>query len=98
MASRNNVATIEGHTSTVACLAFSPTGDTLASGGWDRTIQLWNVKSRKITATLRQHAHTVSSLAFSPDGKTLASGSYDYKVKLWDIPPAVANEDGRDSQ
>ena len=80
------VATLEGHTSEVNSLAFSPDGATLASSGsWDNEIKLWHVNARKSFATLRGHTDAVSSVSFSsPDGATLASGSWDRTIKLWD--------------
>ena len=80
------VATLEGHTSEVNSLAFSPDGATLASSGsWENEIKLWHVNARKSFATLRGHTDAVSSVSFSsPDGATLASGSWDRTIKLWD--------------
>jgi WD40 repeat protein/tRNA A-37 threonylcarbamoyl transferase component Bud32 len=79
-------------------VAFSPDGDTLASGGYNGTIVLWDVARRKELALLRQHQLRVKrvngldivvgelpSVAFSPDGKTLASGGYDGTIVLWDV-------------
>ena len=40
-------ATLEGHTSSVSSLAFSPDGKTLASGGNDNIIYLWSVSAGK---------------------------------------------------
>jgi WD40 repeat protein len=43
VASGQRVACLEGHTGGVRCLAYSPDGTRLASGGHDRTVRLWNV-------------------------------------------------------
>ena len=74
-----------GHSDAVLSVAFSPDGKTLASGSWDKTIKLWDVKTGKELATLNGHTETVMFVAFSPDGKTLASASWDKTIKLWDV-------------
>jgi WD40 repeat protein len=69
----------------VNSLAFTPEGKTLASGGLDRTVKLWDVRTGKEKATLRGHQEDVTSVAISPDGNTLASADHAGTIKLWDI-------------
>ena len=63
----------------VSSVAFSPDGNTLASGGGE--ILLWDVATGQRKATLKG----VSPVSFSPDGNTLASGGRDSTVVLWDV-------------
>src|SRR5207247_654115 len=63
--------TLKGHSEYTRAIAFSPDGKTLASGGGDRTIKLWDVTTGVEQAFLAGHTGPVWSLAFSPDGKTL---------------------------
>jgi WD40 repeat protein len=65
-------------------VAFPPGGKTLASGSWDKTVKLWNVKTGKKTATFL-HGYLVNCVAFRPDGKVLASGSWPGSIELWDL-------------
>ena len=74
-----------GHSGEVRSVAFSPDGQTLASGSMDSTVKLWDVSTGREKASLAGHKNSVYSVAFSPDGQTLASGSMDSTVKLWDL-------------
>ena len=73
-----------GHTDHVWSVAFSPDGQTLASGSQDSTIRLWDTHTGKLKMTLIGETGSIYSVAFSPDGQTLASGSQDSTIRLWD--------------
>ena len=75
----------QAHTGTVRALAFSPDGHTLASGSWDCTIKLWDLKSGTLLWTDRD-TNSIQRLAFAPDGRLLASGGDDGTIHLWDAP------------
>ncbi|MBV9124096.1 MAG: protein kinase, partial [Planctomycetes bacterium] len=70
----------------VLCLAVSPDGKLLATGGEDHTIHLWEVPSGRELARWEAHESGVSSLLFAADGQTLVSGSRDGTLKMWNLP------------
>jgi WD40 repeat protein len=77
-------ATLKGHANVVAAVAFSPDGNTLATGSWDKSIRLWDLATLKPTAILHGHSDGIYQLAWTPDGKTLISLSHR-EMKWWDL-------------
>jgi WD40 repeat protein/DNA-binding XRE family transcriptional regulator len=75
---------LEAHGGRVNAIGFSPDGRTLASGGWDGVLKLWDVESGALLWTLRGHSANVTSLAFVPAGGQIASSSDDGTVRLWE--------------
>lgn len=81
------------HSQKIVALTISPSGEYIATGSSDWTIEVWKVGTEPLTGMdignplwiLRGHAGTVTSVAFSPTGKILVSGSADQRVRLWDL-------------
>jgi eukaryotic-like serine/threonine-protein kinase len=79
-----DLRTLRGHSS-LWCVAFSPDGRLIASGGDGHKILIWNSTNGQLIRSVPEKALHVSSLAFSPDGRYLASASDDLAVELWDV-------------
>jgi RNA polymerase sigma factor (sigma-70 family) len=76
----NDVTDVKG-------VAFSPNGETLASGDQRGTIHFWHTATgQRFLQYATGKTDAVSLLAFSPDGKILASGSNrgGSSIQLWD--------------
>jgi WD40 repeat protein len=70
----------------VSGLAFLPDGKTLATGGMNEEIRLWDTEKWTQTQVFKGLGSHVSCLAFSPDAKTLAvgQGAVEAPLGLWD--------------
>lgn len=79
------IRTLKGHTASTLGVAFSPEGETMASGSGDNTVRLWQVSDGKLLRTLEGHTDEVRSVAFSPDGQLVASGSPDRTIRVWRV-------------
>jgi WD40 repeat protein len=71
--------------SEISSLAFSNSGDLLASNRWNETTLLWRLSNGIETFRLEGHESTVYCTAFSSDSNLLASGSDDGEVRIWSV-------------
>jgi WD40 repeat protein len=64
--------------------ALSSEVSRMVSGGWDRTVNVWDAGSGQQLLPLKGHLQGVRGVALSADGKRIVSGSADRMVKVWD--------------
>lgn len=81
--------TLYGHEGEIRAIALSPDGKTLATGGDDRSIKVWDITSGKLIWNISPllmwgtHKESIIRLAFTPDGKMLISSDGSRTIKLW---------------
>eukprot|EP00667_Euglena_gracilis_P002572 EG_transcript_2574 len=75
----------------IRCVAASPDGRHIASGGEGGSVRLhrWHDASNEDLPVLSGHTGQVWCLAFSPDSQFLASGGEDHSVRVWHVQGSV---------
>ncbi|MFZ5827659.1 MAG: eIF2A-related protein [Bacillota bacterium] len=88
-------AILKGHSAEVSAVAWAPSGEFFATGGWDDTVVLWDAGRRTELRRLKMHGFfssvkpekaRVHALAFSPSGSLLAAASGDGTIAVFRMP------------
>ena len=83
MATGRELHRIPAHLQWIDALDFTPDGRTLASGGAEDVIRLWDVATGTEQGTgLPRNA--IRSVAISPDGRGVMTGGSDGTIREWD--------------
>lgn len=72
------VRLIKTNQSGVETLAYSPSGELVASSGWNQTICIWDTKTEKLVVHPINAQNIATSLLWSPDGSKLYSASGNF--------------------
>jgi WD40 repeat protein len=71
--------------SDIRAIAWSSGGKQIASGGTDKTVQVWSPTSGKRIFIYQEHSDIVRTVTWSPDGTRIASGGADQFVRVWKV-------------
>ena len=83
----NPVITLSGHKGDIYSGLFSNEGFLYATGGYDKSIMLWEVfdSSCRNIQTLTGHGNAILQLKWSQDDSKIFSCSADKTVSIWDV-------------
>ena len=79
----------DAHRGDVYCVAYHAESPLVASGGYDRTVRLWDVGKGLLLRQFHGHEASVTCVTYSAQGNLVISGSKDSSVRFWDLVSGV---------
>ncbi|XP_029373766.1 ATG16 autophagy related 16-like 2 isoform X2 [Echeneis naucrates] len=82
---------LDAHEQGINAVRFSSSSDMVATGGTDRVIKLWEVRTGSLThkATLDGSTEGITCIEFDPTGYKILAASYDKSALLWQRDDSV---------
>ena len=74
-----------GHANRVFALCFHKTMNILASGGWDNTIQFYDVRTNSVTASIYGPHICGDSIDFKENQLLTGSWGTENQIQIWDV-------------
>jgi len=75
----------QGHDGDIYSVEFHPDETHLVTGGYDKTVKLFDISTGQVVKTFVGHTSAVSSAIFNPYGNLVVTASKDSTIRFWDI-------------
>lgn len=75
----------QGHHYDMRCVAYSPNGKLVATGGDDGKVKVWDTRSWFCFVTFADCGGAVTGVAFAPNGLSVVASSLDGTVRAFDL-------------
>lgn len=66
-------STLEGHSSTITCISFSPNSEFIASGSEDKSVIVWNVQMATSSFSFKGHTAAIHCAVIMMDSRRIVS-------------------------
>jgi WD40 repeat protein len=76
---------LTGQNAPITCLAFSVSGELLASASADRSVKIWHVHNLALARSFAKSSVEPRALAFSPDDRLVAVGERRGSLRVLDV-------------
>ncbi|XP_007907243.2 protein NEDD1 [Callorhinchus milii] len=73
------------------CISLNSTSKSVVSGGLDNTVNIWDIKSKRLHRNLKDHKDVVSCVAFNWNDNYIASGSHSGDIILHSITTNISS-------
>lgn len=77
--------TLTGHTAPVLAVAFGPRANLVATGSYDESAIVWDLRRGRAIQTLPAHAEAIWTVGWDAEGALVLTGGADGLIRLWDV-------------
>jgi len=77
--------TYTSHQGDVYTVQYHPCESHFVTGGYDKTLQLFDAATGQVVKRFTGHTSAVSRVLFNPHGNLIVSGSKDCSIRFWDV-------------
>jgi hypothetical protein len=82
-----------GHAGSIDSVVFSPSGDSLMSGGRDESFRFWDLHSGQTKMTSEVHSRPIAAICLAASGERMVTADLGGTVQVWQAGERSSNFD-----